>query len=175
MSQVKNNPPLTQHRQWGQSLSALTLSSGLRLARQRGSGALIMVILLLALSAALLNATRKQLDDGLSRVADEKVFLQQTSLAMSALSWGARQAWPVTKVWQCKHDVLAGWRACLTAVDSVGVLLRGDSGEGTVAHYQWGVRSGERTKINVQPHGWLDYCPLAEEQQCGAGEATAGF
>ena len=147
----------------------------LRLAKQRGSGALIMVILLLALSAALLNATRKQLDDGLSRVADERLFLQQTSLAMSALSWGLRQTWPVTKGWECKVDALAGWRACLTRVDDMDELLRGDSGEGTVTHYQWGVRSGESAKINAQPHGWLDYCPLAEEQKCNPDQGPAGL
>lgn len=133
-----------------------------------------MVIILLALSAALLNATRKQLDDGLSRVHDEREYLQQTAQARSALRWGARIKWPKIQGWHCQLEDSKGWRSCLAAVDDQRELLRGDSGPGTIAHYQWGVRVGA-VSVKAVPHGWLDYCPLAEEEGCHPDEKPAGL
>lgn len=144
------------------------------LRQQQGGGALIMVIILLALSAALLNATRKQLDDGLSRVNDERQFLQRTVQARSALSWGARQAWPVAPGWQCQRENTRGWRSCLLSVNEQRELLLGDSGPGTLAQYQWVARQ-QVMSLKALPHGWLDYCPQAEEEGCHPDEKSAGF
>lgn len=144
------------------------------LPKQQGGGALIMVIILLALSAALLNATRKQLDDGLSRVNDERQFLQQRVQASSALSWGTRQRWPVAPEWQCQRENASGWRSCLLTVNDPRELLMGDSGPGTIAQYQWVARPGAMS-LKPLPHGWLDYCPLAEEEGCYPDEKSAGL
>lgn len=143
------------------------------LQQQQGGGALIMVIILLALSAALLNATRKQLDDGLGRVNDERHYLQQTTQARSALSWGTQQAWPNRQGWQCQRENAEGWRSCLTAVNNQRELLRGDSGPDTLAQYQWVARVGA-SSLKALPHGWLDYCPLAEEEGCHPDEKPTG-
>ncbi|KGT86422.1 hypothetical protein NG99_25565 [Erwinia typographi] len=143
--------------------------------QQQGGGALTVVILLLALSAALLNATRRQLDAGLSRVADERQFMLQTTLAMSALSWGARQSWPSGAGWQCLQDADGGWRSCLGAAEEERELLRGDSGADSVALYQWVSERGPQGQVSALPHGWLDYCPLSEEARCDPDEATAGL
>ncbi|WP_336797332.1 DUF2509 family protein [Erwinia aphidicola] len=60
--------------------------------RQRGSGALLMVIIILLMGTLLLNATRRQLSDSLSLVADQRLYLQQQAAAASALAWGGAPA-----------------------------------------------------------------------------------
>ncbi|MGE9551574.1 DUF2509 family protein [Erwinia amylovora] len=137
--------------------------------RERGSGAMIMVIVLLLMSAALLNATRRQVDDSLSLVADERQYFQQASRALSALAWGEQQSWPGQQGWQCKTLVSPAWRACLLEQEKLPVLLRGDGGSGTIAFYQWLERStvGSLEKI---AHGWLDFCPLPDEVGCEPDE-----
>jgi len=129
---------------------------------EQGSGAMMMVIILLLLSAMLLNATRRQLDDSLSLVADERLYFQQSSDAWSALAWGGRQSWASQIGWLCKTISSPAWRACLLEQEQRPALLRGDSGAGTIAFYQWMERraAGRLSKI---AHGWLDYCPLPEE------------
>jgi hypothetical protein len=142
--------------------------------KQAGS-ALLMVIILLALSAALLGATRRQLDRSLSRTGDERHYLHQTSQALSALAWGSQQAWPASAGWQCRQERAAGWRSCLYQAESSPALLRGGSGTATVALYQWVRWNRESGRVVAVPHGWLDYCPLAEKERCDPDEATAGF
>lgn len=142
--------------------------------KQAGS-ALLMVIVMLALSAALLDATRRQLDQSISRTGDERHYLHQTSQALSALAWGSQQAWPGSAGWQCRQERTAGWRSCLYEAESPPALLRGDSGTASVALYQWVTRNRESSRLAAVPHGWLDYCPLTEEERCNPDEATAGF
>lgn len=132
--------------------------------RQRGSGALMMVLMLLLMSAALLNATRQQVGRMLSQVADEREGYQQMSLATSALNWGKRQRWPEHAGWQCKESAFH-WRACLLQRGETN-LLSGDSGVGTQARFQWVSRVPASGLLSVTPHGWLDYCPLANEKEC---------
>lgn len=143
--------------------------------QQQAGGALLVVMLLLALSSALLNVTRQQLDAGLNRVVDERQFMQQTALAMSALSWGASISWPPGAGWQCQHVPAGGWRSCLGRAEEERELLRGDSGVGSVALYQWVSVRDPEGRVRVLPHGWLDYCPLSEEARCDPDEATKGF
>lgn len=142
--------------------------------KQAGS-ALLMVIVLLALSAALLGATRRQLDQSLSRTGDEQRYLQQTSQAMSALAWGSQQAWSGRAGWQCQLERAAGWRSCLYQAGNSPALLRGESGTASVALYQWVTWNRGSGRVAAVPHGWLDYCPLTEEERCDPNEATAGF
>jgi len=142
---------------------------------QQGSGALLMVILLLLMSAALLNATRRQMDASLSLVLDEKLYLQQASLAASALAWGKTAQWAAASEWRCRTMAATGWRACFKITAKGEALLRGDSGSDTLALYQWVTRN-ERNGILYQiPHGWLDFCPLPKEQECVPDGEAAGF
>ncbi len=139
--------------------------------RQQGSGALIAVILLLMMSAMLLNASRQQAEDALALVADERIWFQQASLAESALNWGKQLQWPEQGAgWQCQKASFFQWRTCLLSEQDIRVLLRGDSGTGTVAFYQWATRTGDTNKLLIQPHGWLDFCPLSEEKRCQPDE-----
>ncbi|WP_342754135.1 DUF2509 family protein [Pantoea sp. MBD-2R] len=138
--------------------------------RQQGSGALIAVIILLLMSAMLLNATRQQAEDALSLVADERIWFQQASLAESALNWGRQRQWPEGEAgWQCQIESFFRWRACLL-IEQERVLLKGDSGAGTLAFYQWVSRVTGTGKLLAQPHGWLDYCPYTEEKRCFSDE-----
>lgn len=131
---------------------------------QQGSGVLIMVIILLVMGTALLHATRRQLSDNLSLVMDEKEAIQQYTRAVSALSWGERLQWRETENGYCQQQPLYHWRSCLKNQAS-GLLLRGDSGDGTFALYRW-VTHLSNGQPQALPHGWLDYCPLADRKLC---------
>lgn len=129
---------------------------------QRGSGALIMVIMILLMGTLMLNATRQQLDDSMSLVGDERHYLQQFTGAMSALAWGERLHWVAAEEWHCQQQTEHHWRACLQPDHQ---LLRADSGPDTLALYRW-VSQQAKGVLQVQPHGWLDYCPLTGEIAC---------
>lgn len=131
-------------------------------ASQRGSGALIMVIMILLMGTLMLNTTRRQLDDSMSLVGDERHYLQQFTGAMSALAWGERLRWVASEKWQCQQQGEHHWRACFHPVEE---LLRADSGPDTLALYRW-VNLQMNGALRLQPHGWLDYCPLSEEGVC---------
>ncbi|EOS95986.1 hypothetical protein ETR_05273 [Erwinia tracheiphila PSU-1] len=126
---------------------------------------MIMVIMLLLMSAAMLNATRKQMEGALSLLAGERIFYQQSSQATSAMNWGGQQHWSALTGWQCKKNEASGWRACLLQQNHQPALVRADSGENTLAFWQWMERS-EAGELKKVPHGWLDFCPLAEEKWC---------
>lgn len=134
---------------------------------QQGSGALTGVLILLAMSAALLHATRGQLATSLALVADERQFIRQFNQAESALAWGKQQSWSgQNAVRECRTERDYGWRACLESITAQRALLRGDSGAGTLAHYQW-LEVNEETKIwQTAPHGWIDFCPLTPTERC---------
>ncbi|MEW5288452.1 DUF2509 family protein [Erwinia papayae] len=136
---------------------------------EQGSGAMIMVIILLLMSAALLNATRHQMKDSLSLLAGERIGYQQSSEAVSALNWGMQQQWGDQMGWQCKVRGASGWRACLLQQQQQPALLRADSGSNTIAFWQW-VQRSENGYLQAVPHGWLDFCPLTEERRCQPDE-----
>lgn len=134
---------------------------------QRGSGALVMVIVLLLMGTVLLNATRRQLSDNLSLVNDERFYIRQYALAASALAWGERLTWPDEAGWRCQSQQNYGWRACVLTW-STGVVLRGDSGSGTLSLFRW-VSLQPGGSVHAVPHGWLDYCPLPDRESCEDG------
>lgn len=143
---------------------------------QQGSGALLMVVLMLLMSAALLNATRRQLDASLNLVADERHYLRQASLAASGLEWGKTVKWAATAEWHCRKALhQPAGRACFKITEKDEALLRGDSGSNTLAFYQWVTRNEQNGSLYSQPHGWLDFCPLAKEEACLPDSGTAGF
>lgn len=79
-----------------------------------------MVIMLLLMSAAMLNATRKQMEGALSLLAGERIFYQQSSQATSAMNWGGQQHWSALTGWQCKKMKLqAGAPACCNRIISL--------------------------------------------------------
>ncbi|QGU86445.1 DUF2509 family protein [Erwinia sorbitola] len=128
----------------------------MQLASQRGSGSLIMVIMILLMGTLMLNATRRQLEDSMSLVADERHYFEQLTAATSSLRWGERLRWLTADEWQCQHHAEFNWRACLQPVQR---LLRADSGPDTLTLYRW-VNLLPHGALKPQPHGWLDFCPL---------------
>lgn len=133
---------------------------------QEGGGAMMMVLMLMSLSAALLHANYALLSNGLNSVADEQRYIVQTTSASSALAWGLQQAWEETPAWQCQGAASQPWRACLGAKEETRELLRGDSGPGTVAWFRWVERREQDALLHKLPGGWIDFCPLKEEEAC---------
>nr|WP_314425959.1 DUF2509 family protein [uncultured Erwinia sp.] len=131
---------------------------------QRGSGALLMVIIILLMGTVMLHATRRQLSDNLSLVSDERHYILEYTDATSALAWGSRLAWPSTDGWFCQREPQYAWRACVLNHPS-GTLLRGDRGSGTLSLFRWVSRLAGG-KVSAIPHGWLDYCPLPDRSLC---------
>lgn len=131
--------------------------------RQRGSGALVMVLMILLMGTLMLNATRRQLSENLSLMSDERRYIRQYADAVSALAWGERQTWPLNSRWQCRQQQ-EPWRACLQR-DQQGTVLRGDSGPDSLALYRW-MSESNAGQLQPTPHGWIDYCPLAAGEIC---------
>lgn len=130
---------------------------------QQGSGALLMVIIILLMGTVLLHATRRQLSDNLSLVDDERHYILEYTDAASALAWGERLTWRKAEGWSCQIQPHYAWRVCVLSHSS-GTLLRGDSGSGTLSLFRWvSLNDG---KIKAIPHGWLDYCPLPDRSLC---------
>lgn len=132
------------------------------LSSQRGSGSLIAVMIVLLMGTLMLHATRRQLSDAMSLVGDEQRHLQQFTGATSALAWGERLHWSAAQTWQCQQQAVFHWRACL---QPALMLLRADSGPGTLTLWRWVSLRGDGA-LQVEPHGWLDYCPLSREGAC---------
>jgi len=127
--------------------------------KQRGNSTLGMVVMLLLMGGLTLHAARTQLAQGMALVADEQQHQQDFWQAQAALTWGRQQNWPQAAGWQCQTE-------------NHGLLLARGTGRALVL-YQWvSLRNGQ---LQPQPHGWIDYCPLAKAEQCQLPEATAGF
>lgn len=135
--------------------------------KQRGGVAIAMVLLVLLLGSALLNATRQQLGAALSQVVDERQYLIDYHQALSALAWGQRLIWPLRQGWRCQQQTQFGWRACLLSLDNGEALLRGSAlaDADALALWQW-LRLEEGKRWRPQAHGWLDFCPLSHPEAC---------
>ncbi|CAK9884337.1 MAG: hypothetical protein XXXJIFNMEKO3_00719 [Candidatus Erwinia impunctatus] len=134
---------------------------------QRGGASLTAVVLLLLLATGLLHAFQQQAMGSLHLVADEKHYIQQALMADSALAWATRVEWrEIVSGWRCQTERESGLRACISQPYPERILLRGDTGEGTLAHYRWVRWFSSRGAVNWQPHGWLDYCPLSDARLC---------
>jgi len=137
---------------------------------QQGSGALTMVVMILLLGTALLNATRQQLSASLSLVADERQHIIEFYAAQAALAWGGQQLWPASVDWHCQSELQQQWRACLQRISPQRGLLRGErltSAEQAIVHWQWvedAPAGGQR--VQSVAHGWIDFCPLSNVAGC---------
>lgn len=126
-----------------------------------------MVLLVLLLGSALLNATQRQLGASLALLADERRYLIDYHQALSALAWGERLRWPQQEGWRCQQQGRFGWRACLLPLDNDDALLRGATlaDADALALWRW-MRRGEDERWQPLPHGWLDFCPLSPPAAC---------
>ena len=141
--------------------------------KQRGNSTLGMVVMLLLMGGLTLHAARTQLAQGMALVADEQQHQQDFWQAQAALTWGRQQNWPQAAGWQCQTALTDAWQSCLLRQEeNHGLLLARGTGRALVL-YQWG--SLHNGQLQPQPHGWIDYCPLAKAEQCQLPEATAGF
>ncbi len=138
------------------------------MSHQQGVSLLSMVVMILLAGALLLRGSQQQLSSGVAMVAANQTMIQQFAAASSALSWGGRLTWPEASRWQCQAPGQWAWRACLCILPSGEGLLRGDSGERTLALWRWA--TWQQGKLRLQPQGWIDYYPLEEYGECGFDE-----
>lgn len=136
---------------------------------QRGGAVLGMVMMVLLLGAGLLNLMRRQQEALLWWVADDQYAVKGAHQAQSALAWGMTLRWETHHEWFCQTETHFLWRVCLLQFDDNLGLLQGtgmkQKDNESIVHWQW---------VTVFPpyvrpaaHGWVDYCPLREDQwQC---------
>ncbi|MFS2225447.1 DUF2509 family protein [Pantoea sp. B65] len=139
------------------------------MSRQQGSGVLSMVVVVLLLGTALLNATRQQLASALTLVAHERQHIIDFYAAQAALAWGSKLSWPASHGWQCQTEPQQQWRACLHRVEPARGLLRGEhrgSALPALALWQWVQADPDEPGVRPLAHGWIDFCPLARLAEC---------
>lgn len=133
--------------------------------QQRGASVLAMVVMILLAGSLLLQGSQRQLSAGIAGLGAAQRFVRQFADASSALHWGAQQRWRMQARWHCQVAAGWPWRACLRLTGDGEALLRGDSGPGTLALWHW--VTSQSGSIRLQPQGWIDYCPLQREADCG--------
>lgn len=129
-----------------------------------------MVVMILLLGTALLNATRQQLAASLALVSGERQHIIDFYAAQAALAWGGRLRWTQNERWQCQREAQQQWRACLRHFTPERALLRGEMLTSThqpVTLWQW-LQPDTHNAEHYTPfaHGWLDFCPLADAAGC---------
>lgn len=127
-----------------------------------------MVLVILLAGTLLLQSSQRQLSAGLAGLAKEQRGRQQFAAASSALNWGGKQTWSPAEKWQCQLEPRWGWRACFRQFSPTQALLRGDSGQGSLALWRWVIL--EQDSVQLAPQGWLDYCPLRQSEACSPDE-----
>ncbi|KOC89774.1 DUF2509 family protein [Winslowiella iniecta] len=140
------------------------------MSQQQGSGAITMVVMILLLGTALLNATRQQLSASLSLVADERQHIIEFYAAQAALAWGSQLSWPASAGWHCQSELQQQWRACINRINPQRGLLRGEqltSAHQAIVHWHW-VEDlpADGQRVRLLAHGWIDFCPLSNASGC---------
>ncbi|ATF91197.1 Protein of uncharacterised function (DUF2509) [Cedecea neteri] len=135
---------------------------------EKGSTSLLMVLMLLAVGSLMLSGLSRQLSAQSLEVAAEIQFIKNQTVARSALAWGEKQSWQALKAWQCQIEPRNHWQACLHLTDKGEALLAasGSISESALPFtlWRWGLLQGNRLVVSEQ--GWLDFCPLLDDDLC---------
>ncbi|RPE03457.1 DUF2509 family protein [Candidatus Pantoea deserta] len=131
---------------------------------ERGNSALGVVLVVLLTGSLTLHASRERLAQSLSLVADERHHIRDFWAAQSALQWGLALSWPEALTPRCQQEPQQGWRSCLQRVNDERLLLSGRAAQSDLALWRWVAIRGRR--LEPLPHGWIDYCPLAQANRC---------
>lgn len=159
---------------------------------QRGSGALVAIMLLLVLGLLLLNSLHRQLDSVLLLSNNESRYLLAYNQALSSLNWGLSRTWAISlspgsklskstllskvSLWHCEEQAEQGVKACIKPATSRGFfVMKGESQvfamQSPVTLYQRVVpknpliKTGKNKMVGVI-HGMLDFCPERDEKFC---------
>ncbi|PKH25038.1 hypothetical protein CIG19_06555 [Enterobacterales bacterium CwR94] len=136
------------------------------MANQRGSGALIMVVMVLMMGGFMIQLSLRHIENLMPQVASEQRYQQAWQGAQSALAWGVNLQWKEVPETTCQPGPDAGSQACL--LKSVGErrLLRGQAGElpWQIQLYRW--VSAHQGRLVALPSGWSDFCPLSPSNAC---------
>ena len=124
-----------------------------------------MVLLLSGI--ILLHGSARLLENGMTGIADETVYLRDFYQAQSALEWGLLRQWPAHSGWHCQSPVVPGWQSCLLWQTADTAILQGLSASGEKRLWRL-VAVAEKGSRNVAaaPSGWTDLCPLPDETLC---------
>ncbi|CNE85733.1 YgdB family protein [Yersinia nurmii] len=157
----------------------------MRKSSQNGSAILMTITFIFALSLLLLQAMHRQLDNLLLISRNEQHYLRSYNLAISALSWGINQRWPLhqfantrqsKKFWHCQEHLSEALRVCIKASVTPNIFVL--RGEGLVNHHGQKIDLYQRVapdNVQVSPEGhhivgiaqgWLDFCPEKERGFC---------
>ncbi|WP_083615977.1 DUF2509 family protein [Pantoea sp. 1.19] len=136
--------------------------------RQRGSGALAAVLLVLMMGSLLLGLSQRQQATRLALNGEEGRWQQAWLAAESALSWGLQLRWPEREGIHCRRPAAGGWRVCLLSPPGGGWLLRGEGGGKTHPVHHWRWVSWQHARLSALPGGWIDFCPLTPADACDA-------
>ncbi|EPU0990782.1 DUF2509 family protein [Cronobacter turicensis] len=125
-----------------------------------------MVLALLLLGSLMLGGLQQQLDSRFGRAANESAAIKAFNDALSALALSQRQHWQFTPQWQCQTLPEGNGRACVRQMQSYLLVTAQGVQENTssLTLWRWAQADGER--LRFMPHGWSDFCPLAEAKQC---------
>lgn len=116
----------------------------------------------------MLGGVQQQLSHQRHLVGSEVGFIKQYAQALSAQAWGSQLSWQPQLGWQCQQEPEKGWQACVVsdAKNEVLMAARGmfPGPAAPLTLWRWG--RIEHSQWLSAPHGWLDFCPLAEVSQC---------
>ncbi|WPU23840.1 YgdB family protein [Cedecea neteri] len=136
--------------------------------QEKGSSSLLMVLMLLAVGSLMLSGLSRQLGAQRFEVAAEIQFIKNQTGARSALAWGEKQSWRLQKAWQCQTEPRNHWQACLRLTDKGEALLAASGvisgGTLPITLWRWGVL--QKGRLVASEQGWLDFCPLLNEELC---------
>lgn len=131
--------------------------------RQRGVSSLAMVLMLLLLGSLMLQGLNQAQRQQLAMVNDEVRALSKMASVHSALQWGKVQTWTVAVGQQClPYDNTS--RVCLRLFTNGTLLLIAQN----EALRLWQLGQWTAGGVHFSPHGWSDFCPLAEATLCQA-------
>ncbi|WP_426346441.1 DUF2509 family protein [Cronobacter universalis] len=125
-----------------------------------------MVLALLLLGSLMLGGLQQQLDSRFGRAANESAAIKAFNAALSALALSQSRDWAFTPQWQCQRVSEVKGRACVRQMQTYVLVAAEGMEENAVplTLWRWAQPDGER--LRFMPHGWSDFCPLAEAKQC---------
>ncbi|ALB64816.1 hypothetical protein AFK62_15915 [Cronobacter condimenti 1330] len=127
---------------------------------------LSVVLAFLLLGSLLLGGLQQQMDSRFRRVAAESSAIKAFNESLSALALSQRKHWQFTPQWQCQPVQEVNGRACVRQTEAYLLVAAQGFTENTIPVTLWRWAKEEGNTLRFIPHGWSDFCPLAEAKQC---------
>lgn len=136
---------------------------------QRGEISLVIVFVLTIFLAIWQCSSELLLQNRIIQLHNLRAYLQARLGAISALSWGLQQSWPPSKDKLCLNADPDLLQSCFYRINPRQGVLSGRHIETGYRLWQrvW-VIPGEAGKVQPMSSGWIDICPLPEQNSCQA-------